>query len=422
MIIWLVCPGEPLPIDLGCQRLMRAGLLCATLRQRGHDVVWWTSDFDHSAKRHRHGQYQTITTADGAELKLLSGVSYTRNVSVARLVNHFQVGREFSRRSTIEPRPNVIYCCWPTVELGFNSVRYALSRNIPVVLDVRDLWPDILSDAVPHRFRWLGNIVLKPYFQMTRRAFQQCTGIIGISKRYLDWGLTYAGRPQGRYDRVFPLGYQEPVFPADALGDGWQILKDRGVDGSRTICWFIGSFGATYDLECVIEAARTIANSGNKKVQFVLSGDGEYRKKWERMARGLDNVVFTGWLNASQIAAMMRMARIGLASYQKGAPQGLPNKVFEYLAGGLPILSCLTGECQELLESAQCGQPYRAGDSNSLAEAILQMAGYEVRLATMAANARKLFQTHYAASIIYPALADFLETLGQSCSVTALQP
>ena len=413
-----MCASEMLPIDEGHQRAMRAGMLADTLRARQHEVTWWTSAFNHSTKRLRCDHTSTVTLGNGTRLKLLFGRAYRRNVCLARLLNHYQLALEFARQSAKEITPDLILCCWPTIELAAACVRYAEKHNIPVVLDVRDLWPDILLDVIPRSVRWVAKWVSLPYSRMTRKAFERCTAIVGISENYLNWGLGYAGRPRKEFDAVFPLGYQEPVLPPAVVEAERSYLQALGVDDSRTICWFLGSFGQTYDLEPIIHAARELQQLGESRFQFVFSGDGEKRRAWQELARGLRNVVFTGWLDAARIAAMMRMSRIGLAAYRKGAPQGLPNKIFEYLAGGLPILSCLTGECEQFLRSAGCGSQYVAGDSRSFLEELLKLTSSEKYRSRIAMKCLHAFRTQYSASRVYPALACHLERLAGCASST----
>jgi len=315
------CHGLRIGAELPVQRCVRS-MLARTLLARQHEVTWWTSGFNHSAKCHRTPRTASVTTAEGIRLKLLRGVAYSRNVCIARLVNHYQLGQEFTCASDSEPKPDLIFCCWPTIELGVAAVRYAYRRSVPIILDVRDLWPHLYLDAAPQRFRPLARAALAPYFHMTRSAFRGCSAIVGISEGYLQWGLAHAGRPRGPWDAVFPLGYREPDLSRPPAPEQQEQLRSLGVDESRLLCWFLGSFGDTYDLESVILAAHKLESRGLQSYQFVLSGVGGKRAHCERLAGGLDNVVFTGWQDEDQITCMMRMARVGIAAYRKGAPPG----------------------------------------------------------------------------------------------------
>src|SRR5262245_53272534 len=118
MRVWLVTVGEPLPTDGGTDRLLRAGILADLLHQRGHDVTWWTSTFDHVRKRHRFETDTTLDPKPGYRMILLHGAAYTKDVSLRRIANHRATGRAFSRLAEAEPPPHVVLCSLPTLELS----------------------------------------------------------------------------------------------------------------------------------------------------------------------------------------------------------------------------------------------------------------------------------------------------------------
>lgn len=408
MNIWIVCVGEPLPTDEGGQRPLRAGMLTDALLSRGHQVTWWTSTFNHSSKRHRAARNQEVTSPNGARLWLLHGVGYKRNIGLSRLLNHMQLARQFTRLAPGERPPDLIFCCWPVMELAAAVLNYAEPRSIPTILDVRDLWPDIFLEAIPRAARPLAKIVLAPYERLTRAAFRRASGVVGISQGYLNWGLARANRGMTSSDAVFPLGYPEPDWSRVSPAAGRKYLQALGVDDSRLVCWFLGTFGDTYDLEPVIHAARLLQERGLTQYQFVLSGEGEWRESYEKLAAGLKNIVFTGWLNADGIASMMRVARVAIAAYRKGAPQGLPNKIFEYMAAGLPILSSLEGECRLFLDENECGLSYPPGSTAGFFNALMSLTENEKLAGDLGAKALSAFRQRYSARIIYPQIIEHI--------------
>jgi glycosyltransferase involved in cell wall biosynthesis len=409
MIAWIVCTGEVLPIDRGNQRPLRAGMLCSELRKRGHAVTWWASTFSHAAKQLRYSRTTAISATEGVQLNLLHGAAYRNNVSFGRLKNHFQLAREFRRETGQVPAPDVILCAWPTIELGLECVRYGQNHGVPVVLDIRDLWPDIFLDVAPRPLRSLARFALSPYFRAMRAALRGCTAIVGSSEAYLKWGLENGRRARTEADAVFELGYQEPAFSECELREASESLRSLGVDETRTICWFLGTFGDTYDLQPVLDAARILNVTANSKIQIVLSGAGDRRKHWENQSRGLNNVIFTGWLNGPGIASMMKMARVGLAAYRKNAPQSLPNKLFEYMAAGIPIVSSLSGECVDFLRAHDCGLSYKSGDVSTLLASLHVLTSNEDYRQRLGANAHRAFRRHYSASQLYGRMARHLE-------------
>ncbi len=82
------------------------------------------------------------------------------------------------------------------------------------------------------------------------------------------------------HEAVFPPGCLKPHASAERLRFAETELKAQGVDPTKTVCWFVGMFGQTYDLATVIDAAREQDALGTKELQFVLCGDGELREEW----------------------------------------------------------------------------------------------------------------------------------------------
>ncbi len=411
MRIWVVMTGESLPTDGKNVRLRRVATLCNCCAARGHDVTWWTSTFDHTRKRQRAAADTCITTPEGVKLQMLYAPPYKRNISIGRLINHHLLGKALKNRIVSEPRPDLILAAWPTIELSAASVEYGRTTGIPVIIDVRDLWPDIFVDIAKPRLRPAVRKLLHPLMNRAKHVFKNCTGIIAISPGYLKWALGYAGRPQGELDRMFPLGYEKPQCSKSELTRARADLLNVGVNPSKTICWFVGVFGATYDLATVIKAASILQKQGQDTFQFVLSGGGEREAEWRKLAAGLENVIFTGWVDGGKISCLGEMAQVGLATYVSSAPQGLPNKLFEYMAFGLPILSSLSGEAHSFLSEHQCGVTYEAENAESLIANLTALQDSAAMREAYGANGLRLYEESYSAEKVYGTMTDYLESV-----------
>ena len=408
MRIWLTELAEPLPMSPG-RRLMRVGLLAERLASAGHDVTWWTSTFDHVAKVQRFPEDATERVAGNYGIELLHGPGYAGNRSLARVRHHRRSAAAFARRAARAPAPDLVYCCLPTLEVTDAGVRYATALGIPSVVDVRDLWPDVFLRAVPAGLRLLGRWVLAGEYRRARRILRSATAIVAVSQGYLEWALRHAGRARAPGDRVFPHGYPVERFAPEQLAGARRQLEAVGVDPQRSVCSFVGTFGSTYDLGPVLATARALLERGDRRAQFVFAGDGEGAREWRARAAGLGNVVFTGWLSAAGIAALLEMSSVGLGAYADRAPQGLPNKLYEYLAAGVPILSSLRGESQALLTGAACGLTYAAGDPGSFAAALESLLADPEQRRAMGRRALAKFERDFRADAVYAALVRHLE-------------
>jgi glycosyltransferase involved in cell wall biosynthesis len=292
MRIWIASVGEPLPTDADRPRLYRSGTLAEILRNRGHEVVWWSSTFNHPKKIHRFPHPVTINPSLNLTLKLLHSVSYKRNVSLARLYNHYSIGRQFARLAPQEQPPDIILAAMPTIELSLAAARYGSERDIPVVLDMRDMWPDTFVNFAPAPLRPLANAALCLLTSMLKEAVSKATAITGITQPFVDWGLGYAGRGATEKDRWFPLAYSsEPPLESE-IEAGFKFWQTQGLkrNSGNFIACFFGMMGRQSDIETVIEAARLLS-AEKPAMRFVLCGTGDNFEKYKTLSAGTGNVL-----------------------------------------------------------------------------------------------------------------------------------
>ncbi len=429
MRVWIAVIGEPLPSDGANERLLRGGLLARHLVDAGHEVVWWSSTFDHVRKRHRFSTDTVIEVKPRLRLVLLHGVGYSRNVSFSRILNHWQIGRKFALLARREPLPAVILAALPSLELPREAVRYGVQHRVPVAVDIRDLWPDVFADAVPRFVRRVASALLLPFQRMARRALSGTASIIGLTENFRDWGLRHAGRPRGPWDRVFPLAYPTAMPERRAVQAARKFWRERGIrdDDSFKLC-YIGNMTDNYELETVIEGARQLEQTGNS-YHFVLCGRGDKLLDFKALARGVSSVQMPGWVDEAEIWTLLRMCHVGLAPYRSigNFVNNITNKPIEYLSAGLPVLSSLKGVLQGLLADNDCGITYDNGDVDAFVSAITRLCRDPVRREDMSRNARRLFEARFTAEKVYGELASHLEELAatyypRGSNITACMP
>ena len=379
---------------------MRAGMLAQALAQRGHETVWFTSDFDHYQKRKRPGGDQTIAAGPNLTIEVLAGPGYARNVSLRRIAHNKRLAQRWRAYAvaSAEP-PDILLPDLPTTQEAEAAVAFGRENGIPSVLSIRDLWPDFFLDYLPAPLRPLARPFVGVLDAQARYACANATSLIGISDDYLAWGRTKGNRAPNALDRVFPLGYAARPRPDPAAVNAYR--QHLGV-GDKTIVSFVGSWGRTYDLDLVRAAAEQLAQRGD--LAFVISGDKDTQPALRDALARLPNVVLPGWLNAEEIALLVSASAIGLLPYQPSAPQGLPNKVFEYMAYGAYQLATLEGEIGRFYTETRAGQAV----GRNIAAAI--PASLPIALdAAERATRIELFERRYSADAVYGGLVDHIE-------------
>jgi len=163
-------------------------------------------------------------------------------------------------------------------------------------------------------------------------------------------------------------------------------------------------------MSALIEAARQLQAEGDS-IEFVMCGTGEYLEMYRKAAQGCDNIVSPGWVDAPRIRALMEMSSVGLLPYRSrdDFARSIPNKVAEYLSGGLPIVSSLRGVTEALLRENDCGVTYQNENAASLVQSLRTLASDKDRLQRMARNAASLFAERFDATRVYDEMSNYLQ-------------
>lgn len=148
-----------MPISGGQERLLRTGILGGHLARAGHEVTWWTSAVDHFRKRFHSVPGPVLPVEPRYHVRFLPGRLYRHNLSIARLRNHREIARAFRSTATSLAKPDLIVCSLPPLELCVESVSFGRERGVPVLLDVRDPWPDVFYRVLPRPLRRLGPLL-----------------------------------------------------------------------------------------------------------------------------------------------------------------------------------------------------------------------------------------------------------------------
>lgn len=389
MKILLVNPFDKLPGE--SFRDQRYTILYRLLKA-GHQVRWISSDYHHWSHSGRDGN--TLPPNDRQNITLIPVPRYRRNLGLQRPASHLLFSlRALSWLKSSGFNPDLIVCVAP-VEAMYLFARYGRKTGIPVVLDVLDLWPDLFVKAFPKAFRGVGRALLAPYYWMSRRALAMADLVTSVSRSYTEWAMARGGRKDHQNATYYYLG---GVGPKGEYNYG----KSREV----LTCLFAGQLGFNYDLETVIGAARRLRD---RRVEFLIAGEGYKLGQLRKMATGLGNVKFLGWLGFEALQDLARGCHLGLNAYTREATQSVPTKLFDYMSMGLMVVNSLKGEAAEMIEGRSIGESYAAGDPDSLAAVISRLSLDMPRVVERGALARTALEREFLAEDICRRMIEWL--------------
>jgi glycosyltransferase involved in cell wall biosynthesis len=418
LTVWLLQTGEPLHVDDGSPRPMRAMNLSNALVEAGHRVVLWSTAFNHQTKKHRSKKFEQITLSEKLEIRLVPSPGYHANIGLGRLWDHAILARNLSKLIDLESDlPDVAFIGYPPIETAVVMINYLSSKQIPTILDIKDQWPSLFLDPLPEILHPLGRLILYPYYFLAKQAMLQATCISTMAEGYLDWCTRFSGRNENFNDRVFPLTSPQGNCSEQDLIMARKWWDEQGVkyDPSITRIIFVGSHMSIFDFEPI----RTAANScltESIPVEFIICGDGGSSQQIRKSMINLSNVYFPGWIDRPKIEVLAERSQASIAPYRNisNFVDNLPNKVLDSLALGLPILSPLKGEVFKLINTYKVGFSYSLNTEDSLLNKIKLLVNDSVLSLEMRENAKHLYTHFFEYNHVYNRFVSHIESLSIS--------
>jgi glycosyltransferase involved in cell wall biosynthesis len=398
-------------------------MLAEKLAERGHEVVWWISSFDHQKKKLILADDQTLPLFPSVIVKSLRGIPYNKNFSIRRYMDHRIIARKFRERAVAMPRPDLIVTAMPDYHLAWEAVAFAQKQGIPVIVDIRDPWPDVFFLHVPPILRPFLRWALHFDYRKLKRTLQGADAITSMVSDWLDWGLAKAGRYRTWKDKVFLIGAPQPdSFSSGAIPERLAPIL-RAVKG-KFVVTFIGTFNRNYEPTVLVEAAAILQERKELqgRIAFILAGDGVFFQRVKERATGMKNIFLPGWVNREEMEAIQAVSSVGVVPSVLPT-EAFPNKAFGYFSAGLPVLSSNDGDLPRMLAEHDAGYHFERNNQGQLADLILKLTTDPDLHERMSRNARNLFVERLDADRIYTSFVDHLMAVAAAKhSTTAEQP
>ena len=408
MLIWILQTGEPLPID-DYGRPMRAINLSHALLAKGHEVNLISTRFNHFTHLHRKYENREIKIKKNFVVTLVNSPGYKKNISLTRLYDHCILA--FNLRKTIRNAtqfPDLIFIGYPPIETAFYLTHWAMRKNIPIVLDVKDAWPQTFVNAFPKKIQQFMKMIFSPYFFMARYAMRNAQSISTIAPPFLDWCLKISKRKKSKLDFIFAL--TSPDVPIslenknkDELKYNFLIKKLRNF---KRIYLFAGSLNSAFNFQ-------TIAKTLCKDSFLIVAGDGNNRSNIEKIFRDFTNVHFTGWVNHSEVAFLHRISDIVVVPMSDNSDfeMSIPNKFYDAMKFGKPILTNIKGYARDLILSREIGWIFDESNLRDLSNLFIELNDNEEEISKAAINAQNLYKDQYEFNQIYSDAVSKIENI-----------
>ena len=325
-----------------------------------------------------------------------------------RMRQFYQFAHVASRVGKTLDKPDVVFATHTPLTVGLAGLSLRRHFDVPLVFEVRDLWPEALVNVGalknPAAIWWLR--------RMARKIYREADHIVALSPG-MKAGIVRTGIASEKVT-VIPNASDLDLFRPDV--DGAASRTRLGL-GNRFAAIYFGAMGLANGLDYVIEAARILSERKQNHIVLVLHGGGGKRDELKALARQykLENVVFSDLVpDKEEVARIVAGCDVAMTIYRAAKEHTWsPNKMFDALAAGKPVLINVGGWLGETIENNGCGRSLDPHRPEALAETLVELAGKPALCAEMGRNARALaereFDRHLLAQRLQRVLAEAVD-------------
>lgn len=320
-------------------------------------------------------------------------LNYTNDMGVLRRIGVFAKFALGSIGVAMREPADVVFATTTPLTAGIPGIFARWLKRTPFVFEVRDLWPEL-----PRAMGMRNPVLLAAMSALEWMSYRSADRLVGLSPGIVE-GIASRGVAKERIAMV-PNGCDLDLFAQSDVA--W---RPEAVRDDQMLAVFSGTHGLANGLDAVLDAAAVLKARGRDDIRIALVGQG--REKPRLVARaaseGLHAVLFLDPVPKTKLSGLLAGADLGLQclrnlpAFYYGTS---PNKFFDYIAAGLPVLNNYPGWLAGLITAHDCGFAVPPDDPTAMADALICAANDPARRRKMGVNARALAEAQFSRQLL----------------------
>lgn len=371
------------------------------LVRSGHQV---TMVFGLYGDQGRDARLTSLESLDGIRLSPVRVASSNQDGVFRRGVAFLRFALGSSWKA-LRLKYDLVYATSTPLTVAFPGLAAKWFRRKPFVFEVRDLWPELprAMGVIRNRF------VLWALDRLETTAYRHADLCVGLAPGIVQ-GIEEKRKKQDVL--LIPNACDTDLFAPATPG----LASVPGIQPGDTVALFCGAHGKANGLWALLDAAEELLKRNESNIKLLLVGEGSEKAALRASAkqRGLRSLVFLDPVPKRELAILMPRCHAGLMiladvpAFRQGTS---PNKFFDYLASGLPVICNYPGWMADLIHTHACGWSLPPGDATAMADSLQSLRNAPANARTMGQNARKLGEEAFNRQNLAETLQDSLESL-----------
>jgi glycosyltransferase involved in cell wall biosynthesis len=292
----------------------------------------------------------------------------------------------------------------PPIFQGISAWLLAYLKRAPFLFEVRDLWPAFAIAVGILR----NKILIRSSLWLESFLYRQADCVMVNSPGY----IAHVKGHGARQVELVQNGTDPDMFNPAVNGDSFR--RDHNLQ-DKFVVLYAGAHGMSNDLGVVLQAANLLRNE--PAIRLVLIGDGKDKPALQARAKdmNLTNLIFVPPAPKAEMPSVLAAADACIAILKpiELYKTTYPNKVFDYMAAGRPVVLAIDGVIRQVVESAGAGIFVKPGDPKGMAQAILSLAVEPQKARQMGLAGRSYAEKHFSRAELAEKLALLLEKMGR---------
>jgi glycosyltransferase involved in cell wall biosynthesis len=364
----------------------RSYWLAKELIRNGHKVTMLTATnkFSESIKRISVDEIDVIYLKE----------EYNQNMSVPRRLIAFM---SFMFKALFVgfrlKKVDLVFATSTPLTVGIPALVLKWIKRIPFIFEVRDLWPE-----VPIQMKAINNVVLIWLTRgLEKLIYTNARHVIALSPGMQEGVIKYISA--SKTSMIPNMAKTEAFWPREKSVPIQMKLKLN--PNSFKVIHF-GSLGKANGINSIIESLKLMTEIHDVEFLFVGAGSTELELQSEIERSGLSNVKLLGKFAMKDLSEIVNFSDVSMISFLD-LPilyTNSPNKLFDSLSAGKPILVNSAGWTKDIAEKYKCGFYVNPNEPQDLVDKILYLKRNPQVLSEMGKNSRILAETVYDKSIL----------------------
>lgn len=364
--------------------------------EQGHEVTVVTgiySKSDLEAKKFVENQ-----VFDGIKVKVLN-IHFDNKQSIPKRIWTFVQYMMVSSYYAIKLPADVVIASSGPITVGIPGLVARYIRKRKLIFEVRDLWPEGAIELGLIKNKFIKNLA----YWLEKTCYKESSYIITLSP-----GMTKNISTRFNLKNISDVTNAANI----SLFSSACVFSDKNFE-PKSYAIYTGNIGDVNNSYWLYSAAKELKKLQRDDIKIVLIGDGQQREELENLAKkeGVDNFIRLGLMPKENLVGYIQNAFVSLVPL-KGTPvldTSSPNKFFESMAAGVPVIQNTQGWMKDFLDTHQVGMTLNPNDPIELANSLIYMKDNPQLTDEMGKNSAEIAKRYFDKTVLANKMLDILK-------------